>query len=107
MKNYFQRGERITGTASAAIASGDVVVIGALIGVAETKAAIGDEVTVLLEGVFTLAKGTSEAISKGAALYWDATNKVVTATAGSNAAIGKAFTSALAADAAVQVRIRN
>jgi predicted RecA/RadA family phage recombinase len=107
MKIYQQRGERISHTAAAAIASGAVVPIGDLIGIAENSGAIGDEVSVLLEGVFPIAKGTSEAISKGAVLYWDATNKVVTATAGSNKVIGKAFAAALAADATVPVRIRN
>jgi predicted RecA/RadA family phage recombinase len=107
MKNYLQSGERISFTAAAAIASGAVVPIGDLVGVAENSGAIGDEVTVLLEGVFTIAKGGAEAISKGVTLYWDNTNKVVTATVGSNKKIGQAFTAALAADPTVQVRIRN
>lgn len=90
MKNYIQPGAQIAVTATAAIASGDFVRIGVLSGVAQGAAAIGDEVVLIRRGVFTLPKTSAEAWTVGAAVYWDATNKVCTITANGNTLIGAA-----------------
>lgn len=87
MKNFVQKGENLTLTASAAISSGDVVIVGRIHGVAAGDAAEGDLVDVATAGVFELPKG-SEAFDAGDAVYFDATNKVVTSTATSNTEIG-------------------
>lgn len=104
MQNYICKGDTIEVIAAEAIASGDVVVTNGLIGIAVTSAAIGETVAVKIEGVFSLAKDNA-AINQGAVVYWNATDKVVTATAGTNAQIGYAYLSAIAADTAVLVKL--
>ena len=56
MKNYLQRGGTVTVTAPANVSPGDVVVVGALVGVAAFDASQNDEVEITTEGVFTLPK---------------------------------------------------
>lgn len=104
MKNYVQEGERITVAAPSALASGEGVVIEDLFGVAECAAAQGEEVTLVLEGVFILPKAAG-ALPLGKKVYWDAAAKNVTATANANKEIGKVFVAAADASASVQVRI--
>lgn len=99
MKNYVQDGDVITYTnAGAAIASGDTVVIGALIGIAQTDIAASTGVgTVCVEGVFEVAKTTSLAISQGDRIYWNTSTKKVTKTT-SDVYMGVAFEAAGSSD---------
>src|SRR3974377_478032 len=106
MKNFVQEGDVLTVTAAAIIAGGGGVIVGALAGIACTDAAIGDNVEVNMEGVYVLPKAAG-AITQGAKLYWDATNKVVTTTVGSHAQICHAAYAADAAGPTVQVRLAN
>src|SRR3974390_2875721 len=106
MKNFVQEGDVLTVTAAAAVSGGDVVIIGDLAGIACTDAAIDESVEVNMEGVYTLPKAAG-AVTQGAKLYWDSENKVVTTTAGSNAALGHAAYAADAAGPTVQVRLAN
>lgn len=82
--NYLGKGETITfandATAAAAIASGDVVEIGSLIGVAVTDIAADASGAVALGGVWTLAKVSAEAWTQGDLLYWDASANNATKT---------------------------
>ena len=55
------------------------------------------------EGVFDLTNEPSLAITAGARVFWDNTNRRVTTTATGNFSIGIATTAALAADATVRV----
>ena len=102
-QNYRQPGDSLTLTVGATTVSGDVVVVGSLIGVIiakdandNTKASVG------VTGVYQLT--SSGAIAQGAKVYWDATNKHVTGTAGSNAFLGHAIVAA--ASNLVDVRLQ-
>lgn len=105
-KNYKQPGEVLTHIAAAAITSGEVVVIGTKIGVAQTSAVIGGECELRVEGVFTLDKTTGQgAIAQGAILYWDdATNKI-TNVAAANKVAGFAAAPAATGDLFIDVKI--
>ncbi|OCC06377.1 hypothetical protein BA190_03875 [Labrys sp. WJW] len=105
MKNFVQRGETITIPATADYASGDVVIAGALVGVAGGDAATGDDVDVSLTGVFNLPKVSALAIAIGDTLYFDAATKLVNKTASGNTKIGVAVTAAANPSAAVDVRL--
>lgn len=107
MKNYKQRGEVLDFVVPAAgVKSGDLVIAGALVGVAVCDGVKDDVVAVNLTGVYELLKA-NVAITQGAAVYWDATNKNVTTTAAGNTLIGNAMNAEIAAATTVQVRIKN
>lgn len=96
MKNYVSPGHHLTVTAAADVLSGQMVVMGALYGVAQETAAAGDSVTLVRTGVFELPKTSAQAWTVGAKLYWDATNSVCSTTASGNTLIG--FATAVAAN---------
>jgi len=104
---FVHEGKSIDYTPSSAVAVGDVVVQGDLVGVAKTPIAANALGSLAVSGVFDFAKatGTSTAIAAGTKVYWDATNKVATATATSNKYIGKVVKAAVDADATVRVRL--
>lgn len=74
MKNYVQSGNTMTWTndTGAAVASGDVVVVGNQIGVASVDIADGDAGELSMSGVYELPKATGAAITAGDAVVWDA-----------------------------------
>lgn len=68
---YVQPGKVLQYTASSAIAAGDVVVVGKILGVALTDIANGATGSVAIDGVFTLPKVTTAVIPQGSHLLWD------------------------------------
>lgn len=82
MKNFVQEGNTITVAAPAAVTSGQLVVVGAINGVAAFDAASGADVEVTVEGVFELSKVTTDVIAQGDKLYWDSGLAKLTKTAG-------------------------
>ncbi len=83
MKNYVQSGNNITVAAPVGgVTSGQLVVIGSLIGVASTTQPAGSPVEVITSGVFELPAKPTDEVSVGDLLYWDATNGYLTKTAG-------------------------
>lgn len=104
MKNFIQAGDTMVVVAAAAVASGGVVVANDTAGVAVNAAALGEEVVVALEGVYTLPKLASGAIGQGAKVYWDATPGEVTTTDTGNTYLGTAH--AAAADGATSINVR-
>lgn len=69
--NAVQPGNVIDYTAGSTIASGDVVVIGNIIGVALTDIANGSTGSVATRGVFTVPKVSAAVIAQGESLVWD------------------------------------
>lgn len=89
-RNYIQPGDVVTVTAPAAVASGDLVAIGGLAGVAANKAASGEPVEIAMSGVYELPKVSAQAwATVGLAIYWDAAEKKLTTTATNNTLVGK------------------
>lgn len=68
---YVQPGKVLQYTAGANIASGDVVVIGKILGVALNAIANGATGSVAIDGVFTLPKVSTAVIPQGSHLLWD------------------------------------
>lgn len=105
MKNYVQPGNTITATAPAGgVASGDVLIVGSLVGVCAIAALEGAETEVQLVGVFDLPK-VAGAITAGAKVYWNSTAGAVTTTATDNTMLGAAAAAAADADPTVRVRL--
>lgn len=93
-----------------AIASGAVVVVGERIGVAVAAiAATTGSGSVQMEGVFTLAKDTSTAVTQGQKLFWDTTSSKLVAVPSATAKIAAGYAAAAAAtsDATCDVRLDN
>ena len=104
MKNFLGHSQDQMLTAPVALASGAGALIGAVFGVAKTAIAQGQRGPFCLTGKFELPKDAN-AIAEGARVYWDNTNRVVTATPTNNTLIGVATAAALAATATVHVRL--
>jgi predicted RecA/RadA family phage recombinase len=95
MKNFVQKGDVVTITATAAGTSGSGLLFGKLFGVLTANVAIGAEAELALVGVFTLPKVEAQAWTFGAALYWDAATGLVTTVASTHVKIGHALAAAL------------
>ncbi len=87
------------------VASGELVMIGVLAGVALTDIAEDAIGAVQIEEVFDLPKTASEAITAGAVVYRDTSTKLVTTTDTSNTRIGVAAYAAGADDPTVKVKL--
>ncbi|MBK9128186.1 MAG: DUF2190 family protein [Phycisphaerales bacterium] len=100
-------GTSIDYTPGSAVAAGDVIVQGELVGVAKIPIAANTLGALAVDGVFDFAKATGggSAITAGANVYWDNTNKVATTTASGNKLIGKCVKAAADGDATVRVRM--
>jgi predicted RecA/RadA family phage recombinase len=82
MKNYVQEGRTITVAAPTNVTSGQLVVVGSIVGVAAFDAASGADVEVVTQGVFELPKVATNVIVQRDKLYWDAGQARLTKTAG-------------------------
>lgn len=105
MRNYIQPGDSLAVAVpyAAGVSSGDGVLVGALFGVAAVDGAQNAVIECQTKGVFDLAKEPALAITAGARVFWDNTNRRITTSATGNFAVGIAAQAALAADATVRV----
>ena len=106
MANYVNRGETVEYTPSAAVKRGDVINLGGCFGVAFDDIAADATGIVNITGRYTMPAATGTAITAGAQLYWDATNKCVTTTSTSNTKIGIAANAMGSGGASVDVILR-
>jgi predicted RecA/RadA family phage recombinase len=102
---FIQEGHYIDHTPASALASGDVVVQGDLVGVTLRPLAAGETGALAVDGIFDFNKSTGVAFTVGTLLYWDDTNNVVTTTSAGNKAIGKVVRAAALADTTVRIRV--
>lgn len=106
MLNFVQPGKVVTVPApSAGANSGDPVLVGSLFGVAAYSAEAAAPLEIACVGVFDLPKNNVDTFAIGDVVYFDSTNKVVTATATNNKRIGTALLAALASDPTARVRL--
>ena len=105
MKNYIQDGKTISFTPTAAVASGEAVLLGMLLVVAIGAIAANTAGEGVTEGVFELPKKSTDVVTQGADLYWDDTAKNLTITASTNKFVGKAWAAAANPSATVWVKI--
>ena len=87
------------------ILSGQGMLVGAFFGVAASDTAQNANVDCETRGEFELTKEPSLAISQGARVFWDNTNRRITTTATGNYQVGLCTVAALAADATVRVML--
>lgn len=105
MKNYIQDGKTISFTPTAAVASGEAVLLGMLLVVAITAIAANTPGEGVTEGVFELPKKSTDDVALGVDLYWDDTANELTTTATDNTKVGKAWSAAGNGTATVSVKI--
>jgi len=92
-------------TATADIASGDVIQLGDRVGIALSDAKGGELIALRTDGQFEVAKDTA-AIGANVAVHWNTTAKVATATSGTGTIpLGTSTAPALAGDGTVLVDI--
>lgn len=110
-KSYVQDGSVIDVTLAAAVSAGDVVVVGALVGVAITDGAVGDTIAVNINGVWQLPAAADDTYVQGETLAYDVSADVFTdfsgagtQAAGDIVAAGVAFEDANAGGS-VKVRL--
>ena len=77
---YYQRGETLDYTPAENVENGAVVDLGTRIGVAAAPILAGEQGAVHMVGVFAMTKADGEAITQGAAVYYDATEDAITTT---------------------------
>ncbi|GAA5446140.1 hypothetical protein Misp06_04349 [Microbulbifer sp. NBRC 101763] len=70
--NFVQDGRMLdyTNSTSAVITSGQVIVVGAVLGVAMDDIAVGESGVIGIDGVFTVPKVSAAVIGQGEALTW-------------------------------------
>lgn len=101
--NYNQPGDVIDHTATANIASGGIVLMGRLAGVALGPIANGATGSVAIAGVFTLPKASTFTASQGALVY--ATNGQVTDAEANNPPIGSLVVATGSGDTTCRVKL--
>jgi len=91
--------------AGSTITSGQVVLFGARIGIAQASVASGATVALRVLGIWTVAKLSTDAMTQGALLYWDNTNSRLTTTSTGNTLAGFCATAAGAGTTTVEISI--
>lgn len=106
MKTFVQKGDVLTLTPAAAVASGIGYLFGAgLFGVATNDVVISTPGEFITEGVVTIGKTSALAIAVGDRLFWDATNKVVNKTSTAQQCVGVAVEAAANPSSTVTMKI--
>ncbi len=105
-KNFVQAGEVVTLTAPADVASGALVKVGVLCGVAQHSALSGAPVETMLTGIHDLPKVSAQAWTEGQAIYMvPGSGLATTATTAGNLLIGAAVAAAANPSATGRVRL--
>lgn len=109
MKNFIKKGnvlDYVIAGGGTAVVSGELVIIGGLVGVAVTNIAVGETGSVNLTGVYSVPKA-SGAITQGAKLYYVTADKNLSTTASGNTYVGFANKAALTGDTTVELILAN
>lgn len=95
-------GESIDYIPASAVAAGDVVIQGSLVGVAKTDIPANQLGALAVTGLFDVTK-TTVAITAGAKVYWNTTSSFATNVASGNTYIGLAAEAVASGGATVKV----
>lgn len=98
-------GEMINYTPSSAVAAGTVVLQGSLFGIALSAIPANTLGALAIQGVFRLPKLSTDNVTAGAVLYWDATNRRVTLSSSGTTRIGLAVAASPSGQATADVWI--
>jgi predicted RecA/RadA family phage recombinase len=104
---FMQDGHSIDYTPSSDVLSGDVIVLGSLIGIATRPIPANTMGALAITGVFRIAKLSTDEVTTGAVLYWDDTNKYVTLNASGTTRIGLAVADSPSGQASADVLINS
>ncbi|MFD1806204.1 DUF2190 family protein [Pasteurella oralis] len=104
-KNYIQDGDTLRFTATKSVKSGDVVVVGEMVGIAITDVENKTQGVLRVTGVFNVKAKQSEDIKKGVLLYWDENAGEATTTKGSHKMLGKAWSDSGTSSTEVDVKL--
>lgn len=102
---FIQEGKYIDHTPVGALASGDVIVQGDLVGVTLRPISARELGSLAVDGAFDFTKNTGVAYTVGTILYRDDTNNVATTTSAGNKQIGKVVRAAGTTDTIARVRL--
>jgi predicted RecA/RadA family phage recombinase len=107
MRNFIQPGNSLAIAVPYAtgVSAGQGVLVGALFGVAAVDGVQNAMIEAATMGVFDLTKEPALAIAAGVRVFWDNTNRRITATAAGNFQVGIATQAALATDWAARVMV--
>lgn len=105
MKNYISPGNNITLPAPSDVASGELVIAGALAGVAVTNAENGAPVTLAIGGVFDLPKRLSATFTSGGSVSFDVSARRCDTPGTGRYPIGAAIAPAANGTGTVRVRL--
>ncbi len=92
-------------TLGGTVASGDVVRSNNVVGVAQTSGVSGDTIAVSVCGVFTVNKLSTDNMTQGSTLYWDAANSRMTLSSAGNTLAGYAWETAGNGATTVNIRL--
>lgn len=101
---FRQEGDSIDHTPVGAIAVGEVVVQGSLVGIAHAAIAASALGSLRIEGIFDFLFATGEAATVGQDIFWDETNDLATIGA-ATVYLGKCVKAAAADDDTVRVKL--
>ena len=104
-KNYVAPGKYLTHTHNEAVASGQALLIGAILGIAASAYAANESGDYSLEGIFQLPVDPAVTGSVGEKAYWDAANSRVTDVAAGAVLVGVFAAAKPAAQASALVRL--
>lgn len=90
--------------ADTTIIAGAVVIVGSLVGIALEGGTTGKTIEIMLNGVFEVNKGTSQAWTQGAPIYITSGGTITTSASG-NTLIGHAFEAAAQANAVGRLKL--
>lgn len=102
---FIMSGDVVDYVAGSAISNGQVLLIGKRIGVALVAIANGATGAVMVRGIFTIAKLSTDVVAQGDLLYWDAGNSRLTTTASGNTQAGYATKAAGSGVTTVEISI--
>jgi predicted RecA/RadA family phage recombinase len=101
---FLHDGNTIDFTPTTAIAAGDIVTRGGLVGIAKLDIDAGSQGALSLSGVYKIAKGTEKFVT-GESVFWNATTSQATHTLTDNQYLGKAVAYTGETDETVSVRL--
>ncbi len=98
-------GEKVNYTPGGAIAAGDVVIAGDIVGVAEAAIPANELGAISIKGVFEMPKtaGDGTALTYGQTVAWDDTNNIISGTLSVGRVFGRVARAAADADTTVYV----
>ncbi|BAI72845.1 hypothetical protein AZL_022070 [Azospirillum sp. B510] len=105
MKNYISTGNNVTLPAPSDVASGELVIAGALAGVAVTSAENGAPVTLATGGVYELPKRITATFASGGMVSFDVSARRCDTPGAGRYPIGAAIEPAANGASAVRVRL--